>query len=474
MLNERAPELSHGLEWINCVPTSLGALRGYVTVVAFWSAGSAYSQNLLNDLRQLQLKYAGALQVIAVHVPKFDAERDSQFVRKTCARLGVGVRVAHDPSFVAWQHYGITAWPTAAVIDSAGVLREFIVGDRQREALEKLVAGLIESDGIKIFEGQAPPLLAPEPDMPLAYPSGICVSDRLLYIADTGHHTIVECTREGRVMRRIGGGTAEFMDGLGTAAAFRHPRGLALGRDAVYVADTGNHALRRIRIADGDVQTLAGNGRPGQPIDGAPGTGAGRGVSLNQPWALAVSEERVYIALAGCNQIWAYDHALQRLVHIAGSGALALVDGDGRESAFAQPAGLALVHAQLYVADSAAAAVRALQTGTGKVQTLVGQGPFEFGDAVGSRAETRLQYPMVVAKDPETAHLWILDSYNNAILKLKLGGGEVARFELSCKLQCPTAMAVSSGVLWIANTHAHEILRVETANGAVRRLPVGE
>ncbi len=472
MLNAPAPELTQALEWINCAPTTVGALRGYVTVIAFWSSGSAYSQNLLEDLRQLQLKYSGALQVIAVHVPKFDAERDPQHLRKACSRLGIGVRVAHDPGFVAWQHYGITAWPTTAVIDPAGVLREFVVGDRQREALEKLVANLIAGDGIQVFEGQAPPLRGAEPDKPLLFPSGICISERVLFIADTGHHSVIECTHEGRMMRRFGANTPDFMDGMGTGAAFRRPRGLALGRDAVYVCDTGNHALRRIRIADGDVQTLAGNGRPGQPVDGA--TSAGRSVALNQPWSVAVAEDRVYVALAGCNQIWAYDHAQKRLLHIAGSGALALVDGDGRENAFAQPAGLTLVHALLYVTDSGASAVRSLQTASGKAQTLLGQGLFEFGDSVGTRAEARLQYPLAIAKDPDTAHLWILDSYNNAVRKLKLGGGEVTRFDVAHPLQFPTAMAVSGGSLWIANTDAHEILRVDTNSGSVRRLPIGE
>jgi DNA-binding beta-propeller fold protein YncE len=265
---------------------------------------------------------------------------------------------------------------------------------------------------------------------------------------------------------------ADFMDGIGGAAAFRRPQGLALGRDALFVCDTGNHAIRRIRLVDGDVQTLAGNGKPGQPIDGA--SAVGRSVSLNQPWSISASEDRLFVSLAGCNQIWSYDRVQNKLGLIAGSGSLALVDGDGRESALAQPAGVALVHALLYIADSGASAVRSVQTGSGKVQTLIGQGLFEFGDVVGARAETRLQYPTAVAKDPDTAYVWILDTYNNAVRKLKLGGGEVLNFEIQAKLQCPMAMAASSGALWIANTHAHEILRVDTSTGSVRRLPVGE
>jgi hypothetical protein len=472
MLNEPAPELPKSLEWINSGPTTLHTLRGYVAVIAFWSAGSAYSHNLLEDLRQLRMKYAGALHVIAIHVPKFEAERDAQIVRKTCARLGVGVRVAHDPDFVAWQHYGVVAWPTAVVVDPAGVVREYFVGDRQREPMQELIAALIAENEIKLIEGQLPPLRESEPAMPLAFPSGICVKDNFLYIADTGHHAVLECNLDGRVLRKFGGAVPDFMDGVGAASAFRRPRGLASARDAIYVADTGNHALRRIQLIDGNVTTLAGSGRAGDPIEGA--IGSPRSVSLNQPWAVAVSDDRVFVAAAGNNQIWAHDRIQHRFVHIAGAGELGLRDGEGRANAFAQPAGITLVHAMLYVADSAASAVRSVAIGTGKTQTLLGQGLFEYGDKVGVRADTRLQYPVALVKDPDTANLWVLDCYNNAIRKLKLGGTEVAAFESTAKLQHPLAMAIGNGSLWIANTDAHEILRVSTSNGEVRRLPVGE
>jgi len=472
MLNEPAPELAPGLEWINAPPTTLGAMRGYITIIAFWSAGSAYCQNMMEDLSQLQKKYAGALQVVAVHTPKFDAEHSAHLVRKTCNRLAVGVRVVHDPGFVAWQHYGITAWPTAVVVDPNGILREFVVGDRQREKIERLVAGLVEQHSLQVYEGQAHGLRGNESETPLLFPSGICLNERVLFIADTGHHQIVECTHEGRQLRRFGSHMADFMDGMGSQGAFRRPTGIAVGRDALFVCDTGNHALRRVRLIDGDVQTLAGNGRAGQPMDGT--TNVGRSVLLNQPWSVAVAEDRLYLGLAGCNQIWSFDRMHSRLNLVAGSGSLALVDGDGRESALAQPAGISLVHALLYVADSGASALRSVQTASAKVQTLVGQGLFEFGDAVGARAEARLQYPTAVAKDPDTAYVWILDSYNNAVRKLKLGGGEVAKFEIQHPLDCPLAMAATSGALWIANTNAHEVLRVDTSNGTVRRLPVGE
>ena len=144
MLNSPAPEFTHALEWINCDPVTLRALRGYVIVVGFWSAGSAYSRNLMDDLRYLQKKYAGGLQAIAIHAPKFDAERNPKLARKACAKIGAGVRVAHDPAFVTWQHYGITAWPTAVVIDPDGRVNAILVGDHHRDELDAHIAKLIE------------------------------------------------------------------------------------------------------------------------------------------------------------------------------------------------------------------------------------------------------------------------------------------------------------------------------------------
>jgi sugar lactone lactonase YvrE/thiol-disulfide isomerase/thioredoxin len=473
MRNEPAPELPASIEWINCAPAPLQSLRGYVTLIAFWSAGSAYCHNLLEDLQKLQQKFSGALQIIALHTPKFDAERDPQLLRKTCNQLGIGLRVAHDPDFIAWQHFGIAAWPTVAVVDALGVLRDYVIGDRQRDTLEALVIQLVGEGGNRASDVQLPLLRQTEPRTALAFPTGLCVTERLLYVADTGHHSILECTFDGRVMRRFGSGTADFMDGNTAAASFRLPRGLSVAREILYVADTGNHALRRIRLSDGDVLTVAGSGSPGQPAEGEISKNP-RTVTLNRPWDVAAAEDRVFIAMAGCNQIWALDRLHNRFVHLAGSGVLGLRDGDGRDSAFAQPAGLALVHSLLYVADSAGSAVRSLQTSTGKVQTLLGQGLFAFGDTTGQRAETKLQYPLALVKDPDSSYVWVLDSYNNAIKKMRLGGGEVLRFDIEHKLQRPSAMAIGQGSLWIANTDAHEVLRVDATSGAVRRLPIGE
>jgi sugar lactone lactonase YvrE len=49
---------------------------------------------------------------------------------------------------------------------------------------------------------------------------------------------------------------AGLQDGAGNAARFFEPSGLSATRDALYVADTNNHAIRRVDIASGSVLTL--------------------------------------------------------------------------------------------------------------------------------------------------------------------------------------------------------------------------
>jgi sugar lactone lactonase YvrE len=123
----------------------------------------------------------------------------------------------------------------------------------------------------------------PEPRQALRFPLGLAVSTERLYIADSGHHRILECSHGGRILRQFGLGTADFMDGNLAEAAFHRPQALVLERDSLYVADTGNHAVRRINLLTGIVDTLCGNGRPGAPVEGP--VAQARQVSLDHPSA---------------------------------------------------------------------------------------------------------------------------------------------------------------------------------------------
>jgi hypothetical protein len=469
----QVPELSDALHWVNSSPVALAAQQGRVVALVFWHAGSAYCDNLLADMQALQRKHAERLGVFGIHTPKFEAERSARLVLKAVNRLELQFPVALDDSFVAWQHYGIESWPSVLIIDHTGRRARLFVGDLQRDAIDGCIGSLLDRAGAAARLSDAAQLtLKPEPPLPLAFPGGLAVSGNHLYVADTGHHRILECSLEGRVLRQFGTGSPALIDGSSAEACFRLPRGLFLSRDLLYVADTGNHALRRIRLLDGEVDTLIGTGRPGL-LDGST-TGAADTLALNAPWKLTGNFDRLYIAMAGAQQIWEFNQGDRSLRVLAGSGQLALADGGGQNCAFAQPADLALVEQTLYVVDSAASAIRSLHLPSGAVHTLVGHGLYEFGQHDGVRSQALMQFPTALAHDARSPLLWIADTYNNTLRQLKLGGGELRHHELNHRLHEPTALAASPGALWIASTNGHEVIRLDLGNSHVRRLPIGE
>lgn len=470
----RAPEFHIALEWVNAPPQRLAELKGRAVLLYFFHVGSAWCQSSLEEMRLLQNQFSDGLTVLGVHCPKYDAERDPKTLLKALNRLFVRFPVVQDADFVTWQHYGVESWPSAVLIDTDGRVVEMVAGEPMRERLQPMIDQVLQRAGendTRVYEAVGS-FTRPEPRLPLAFPSGLAASERHLYVADTGHNRVLECTLDGRILRQFGSGSGGFIDGGSAEASFLAPRGLALWKDALYVADTGNHALRRISLLDGDVDTLAGTGRAGPLPEGAPPDP--KLCALNAPWSLATAFDKLYLSMAGWNQIWEYDLGRRSLAPLAGSGALALGDGESLNCHFAQPGGLALAQHTLFVADSASSSVRGIQLATAKVQTLMGAGLYEFGDVDGPLPQARLQYPLSIVLDPRAPQLWIADTYNCALKLLNPATRQVSTQNIGYRLHQPSALAVNRSSLFVANTDAHEVLRIDFDSQLPRRLAIGE
>ncbi len=479
-----APDLPDSLDWLNGpAPDRPVSQRGWLTALAFVNAGSTWSIQKLHDLQALCARHPKRLRAFGVHVPRFDHERDPRHVLKRLHRHGITLPVAHDADWIAWQHYGIRGWPTVVLVDGDGRIQATLSGDVPVTDLDLRVQAF-EGQFLPDFDsdldadaddgrGKAQAVFRQrEPEAPLRFPVGLVVTEQYLYVADSGHHRVLECSHEGRVLRQFGSGDPGFMDGPPDQAAFCRPHGICLLRDVLYVADAGNHAVRRINVRSGDVDTLCGSGRAGSPVEGD--VTEPRAVSLDGPRAVAGVHDQLYIALAGDNRIWSYNLGHARLACLAGSGELCVRDGIGMTAAFAQPVALAAVQQTVYVCDGAGSAIRSLQTRGNATQTVVGQGPWQFGDTDGPRTSAQLQEPQAIALDPDAPLLWIADTGNGSLRSLRLGGGEVTTHVLPQRLNGPAGLAVGGGVVWIADTDAHAVLRLDTRTGELHHLPIGE
>ena len=470
----KAPELPASLEWINVdQPPSLKALHGRVTLLHFWTFDCVNCINLLPDLRYLENKYHDGLSVIGIHTPKYEYQRQAAPVLKAVNRNHIRHAVASDPNFELWQAYGVQAWPTVALVDAQGNLAALLPGEGRRQETDTMIGQLLDEAAtrdLRVYEGSAP-VQRPEPRLPLRFPRRILVTDASLWIADSGHNRVLECTHEGRITRQFGSGNAGYWDGRNQDAGFTDPQGLAALKDSIYVADTGNHALRRIRVLSGEVETVAGTGSCGYDLPDDE-TDPNK-VSMSAPTAVTGAGEKIYFVVSGQNQLWQLDLVKNRLSVLAGNGQLALADGDGVAASFAQPSGLGMIGQQLVIADAAASAIRLLRLIDNRVSTLVGAGLYDFGDVPGKRETARLQHPLDVCADPRGL-LFVADSYNGKIKALNMRSGELRALNLPYRLSEPAGVALGLGALWIANTNAHEILRVDLGSGQIRRLTIGD
>ena len=469
-----APEFPSGLEWLNTTePLRMEHLRGRVSALVFVNAGSAWCNQTLVDLGHLRNRHPDRLNVVAVNVPRFDHERDARRAGKRFARNPPGFPVAHDADWTLWQHYGIEAWPTVVLLDAAGKVRQRFVGDGHLRAIDAEVSRLqAEAVPRSRNAGRIEMRRGGEPVLPLSFPTGLALSGNYLYVADSGHHRVLECDLSGRVLRQFGSGGAGFIDGPMELAAFNRPYGLAIERDTLYVADVGNHAVRRIQLRGGDIDTVVGTGRPGTPDEGP--VADPRAVALDQPRAVSLAAGTLFIATAGDNRVWRFDLGAPALALVAGSGALAVVDGVGAQAAFAEPASLASVQQAVYVCDAAGSAIRSANARSGSVATLVGQDAWSHGNTDGARSTARLQQPQAIALDPSSPVLWIADSGNDCLRALRLGGGELSTMQLPQRLHAPCGLAVADGIVWIADTDAHAVLRYDTRDGSLKHVPIGE
>jgi hypothetical protein len=416
-----------------------------------------------------QARNPGRVQLLVVQVPRFEFEREPQHALKLLRRQGVNAPIVLDAQWDAWRKFDVQSWPTLLMLDAYGQERERLVGaagdlERALGSLSEGVMRPLDDDGDSIRELNA------EPRLPLLFPAGLVATADRLYVADTGHHRVLECTHEGRVLRQFGLGSADLINGGVGEAAFNRPQGLALVREILYVADTGNHALRSINLISGQVDTLCGNGRAGDPRAGV--LAQPWDSPLNYPAAVAVADNQVHIAMAGDNHIWSYDLGTRELRWRAGAGAVEVRDGSGHLAAFAQPSSLVAVQQTLYVCDALGSAIRSVQLRGDLVQTLVGQGPWESGNVDGPRQRACLQYPLALAMGPDSPLLWIADAGNGSLRTLRLGGGDLSTVNLPRRLHGPAALAVAAGAIWIAEADAHAVLRFDPLSGELSEVPI--
>ncbi|MFC3492802.1 NHL domain-containing thioredoxin family protein [Glycomyces rhizosphaerae] len=477
----RAAELV-GRGWLNTGDKRLDleGLRGKVVLLDFWTFCCINCLHVLDELRPLEEKYGDALVIIGVHSPKFEHERDPQALAAAVERYGVEHPVLDDPNLTTWDAFAARAWPTLVVIDPVGYVVSTMAGEGHLEALDAIVGELVAqhtADGTLDTTGSLY-VAAPPAETTLRFPGkAIELPGGDVLVTDSAHHRLVRLAQTERlhgsasaaeadtVVATIGTGERGRTDGV--EAQFNEPQGLALlpaeiaeqvGYDLV-VADTVNHLLRGVRLADGRVTTVAGTGKQWRMDVGAT---AALEVDLSSPWDLAWFDGKLIVAMAGIHQLWYFDPVAGAAGVYAGTTVESLKDGPLSQVWMAQPSGLAADGDRLWLVDSETSALRYVEHG--RMYTAIGQGLFDFGHLDGPAADALMQHPLGLAVLPD-GRIAVADTYNGALRAYDPQTETVST--LASGLAEPSDVIVLGGKVLVVESAAHRLTAPDLGEAAV-------
>jgi sugar lactone lactonase YvrE len=203
---------------------------------------------------------------------------------------------------------------------------------------------------------------------PLSSPWDLVVHGPLLFIAMAGTHQIwmLDATR-GLIWPYAGSGREARADGSVDDAAFAQPSGLTIGDGTMFVADSESNIIRAIELPPVNrVTTLAG----GDLFDFGDKDGTGDAVRFQHPLGIAHHNNAIYIADTYNHRIKRLDPRTRRVATFAGTGRPGHQDGPAATAQFYEPGGLTVAGDRLYVADTNNHAIRAIDLRTTEVMTL--------------------------------------------------------------------------------------------------------
>ena len=213
-------------------------------------------------------------------------------------------------------------------------------------------------------------------------PNGITTDVTFVYVADRANHVIRRIDPDTtEVITFAGDGTLGTNDGVGMGARFNQPIDLTSDGTYIYTASPNSYRIRRIEIATRTVTTFAGNAT-NMVIDGT-----GTSASFSGPAGITTDGTSLFVTEGLDHVIRKIDISTAVVTTFAGTVSTpGTVDGVGSSAQFNVPVGITTDGTALYVADNTGGVLRKIDMATASVSTLAGSGAMATIDGIGTAA----------------------------------------------------------------------------------------
>lgn len=207
---------------------------------------------------------------IGVHSAKFENEKISSNILAAVQRYNIAHPVVNDANSNMWKNCDVQCWPTLLMLGPNANPIVMLTGEGHKDDLRLYIKNALayyksknEISNHKLPFQSAYHLL-PDLKGPLLFPGKITNildenNHEILAVSDTGNNRVLIIKGDGTILQQIGGKKVGFKDGNLENAEFNNPQGLVFqNKDVLFVADTENHAIRKVDLKKKTVETVAG------------------------------------------------------------------------------------------------------------------------------------------------------------------------------------------------------------------------
>ena len=350
--------------WLNVSKSlTIKDLQNKIVILNFWHYACFSCLQTINQLNDLQEKYPG-LAVISIHTAKFTTQQERKTLNKAIVRNNITHPIINDSAKTLVDIFQVQQTPTLILFDqNAKQIAKINTLNDIASFLQK-TEKLLHSNRFSLNRQKLPILLEQDRLITnvLSYPTKIVQANKLsidnkqisaFIIANSAQNKIIISTLAGDIIAKIGSGKKALQDGDLQNSAFNNPQGIIFNQNnnTIIVADTNNHALRLIDLNNNQVKTIAGNSFIGEEINE---TKKANEVSLFSPVDLAFfpDQNNLIFSNSGSSQILSYSLSEKTIQP------LTKINNELKKQLNQpQPTALNVFNKKLYVLDSANSAL---------------------------------------------------------------------------------------------------------------------